>query len=132
MHRRWLLCRIGERLCGIPLAHVVETMRPLPVEPVPESPPGVVGLAIIRGAATPVVDAASLLGEEEPPGRLVTLRLGDRRVALALPEVLGVREVAPEIQDELPPLLAQNPAVERLGVLDEKLFIVLRSAVLFP
>jgi purine-binding chemotaxis protein CheW len=57
-----LLCRVRERLCALPLAHVVETMRPLPIEPLGGMPGFVQGIAIIRGAPVPVVDAGALLG----------------------------------------------------------------------
>ncbi len=31
---RALICRAGDRVCALPLVHVVETMRPQPIEPV--------------------------------------------------------------------------------------------------
>jgi purine-binding chemotaxis protein CheW len=75
-----LLTRVGGRLCAVPLAHTVETMRLLPVSPLGDAPPFVRGLAIIRGAAVPVVDLGALLGE--PAGavtRLVLVRVDESR-----------------------------------------------------
>src|ERR1700733_14675484 len=96
-----LLFRVRARLCALPLAHVVETMRPLPVEAMAGAPRCVRGLAIIRGAPIPVVDVAELLGEgsvqtdtgtrSQPAARFVAVKVADRGIALAVDGVLGVR-----------------------------------------
>lgn len=135
---RWivlLLCRVQTRLCALPLEHVVETMRPLPFEPVSGTPHFVRGLAIIRGAPIPVVDAAWLLGtEESQPSRFVTLTAGDRRIALAVSGVVGVQSIPTESLQELPPLLQDTAAdvISAIGRLDSELLLVLRSARLVP
>src|SRR5512146_894285 len=105
-----LVCRVGARLCGIPLEHVRETMRPLPTEPLANLPDFVSGLALIRGRPTPVLDAHRLLGGElEPPAprRYVTIGLGERSLALAVDAVLGVRHVEQRRLAELPPVLRE-------------------------
>src|ERR1700730_16243911 len=130
-----LICRVQTRLCALPLEHVVETLRPLPVEPVAGGPPFVLGLAVIRGAPLPVVDSARLLGADDArAGRFVTVNAGNRRVALAVDCVLGVRAVAPESLHALPPLLhqADTDVIAAIGLLDAELLLVLRSARLLP
>jgi purine-binding chemotaxis protein CheW len=130
-----LLCRARGRLCALPLAHVAEAMRPLPVEPVAGAPAFVLGLARIRGAATPVVDLGALLGAPGEPAatRFLTLRLGGRAAALAVEEVLGVRELG-AASGPLPPLLAGAPAeaVAEVGALDGELLFVLEAGSLVP
>jgi purine-binding chemotaxis protein CheW len=125
-----LICRVGARLCAIPVGHVGETMRPLPIEPFAGAPPFVLGASIIRGVPTPVVDAARLLGSAaaEPATRFVTIRAGERPVALAVHEILGVDALP--ASHELPPLLGDASAdtVATLGTLDSKLLVVLSSA----
>jgi purine-binding chemotaxis protein CheW len=81
------------------------------------------------------VDLGRLLGLDSgpAPGRLVHLRVGDRRVALAVDGVLGLRELDGSAAAALPPLL--NPglsAVEALGTLDQSLFLLLSAARLLP
>ena len=130
-----VLCRVGARLCGVPVEHVAETMRPLPVEPVAGMPSFVRGLSVIRGAPVPVVDAAALLCEGAPeglPGRYVTLAFGGRHVALAVDEVHGIRRLA-SLRD-LPPLFAGagNDAIEAMGTLDGDLLLVLQGTRLIP
>ena len=72
-----LVVRVCTRLCAVPLAHVVETMRPLPVERIAGMPSFVRGVSIIRGVPTPVVDLGVVLGTPgEAAERFVTLRLG--------------------------------------------------------
>lgn len=130
-----LLCRVGTRLCSLPLEHVVETMRPLPVEPLHGTPSFVCGLAIIRGVPVPVVDAGRLLGTAAAqPARFVTLKISNRRVALAVDRVLCVSTLPAGSLAELPPLLRETDAevVSEIGVLDAELLLVLRSARLVP
>lgn len=131
-----LICRIGSRLCGIPLECVLETMRPLPVEPLGNAPAFVNGLSLIRGRPTPVIDAPRLLGaatDQKARGRYVTLRLGARCAALAVDAVLGVRQVDLAELDELPALLRDhNQSVTALGALDHQLFLVLERTRLVP
>lgn len=130
-----LVCRVLTRLCALPLEHVSETMRPLPVEPVAGVPAPVAGVAIIRGAPVPVIDVACVLaGRASHPTRFVTVNVGARRVALAVDKVIGVRTIPTEALNELPPLLrdASTDVVAAIGTLDTQLLVVLRSARLIP
>jgi purine-binding chemotaxis protein CheW len=132
---RFLVCRVGTRRCALSIDHVIETMRPLPFEPLASAPEFVLGVAIIRGRAVPVVDAGTLLGSTESSAtRLVTLLVEDRTVALAVDEVIGVSPMVDEAVHELPPLLevATGAVIESLGVLDSELLIVLRESRLVP
>jgi purine-binding chemotaxis protein CheW len=130
-----LICRVRTRLCALPLAHVVETMRPLPVSRLSNVPDFVSGLAIVRGVPTAVVDAARLLGEEDTcPSRFVALRVSDRRVALAVDDVLGVRRIPVGCVHDLPPLLANadQADISAIGALDAELLLVLGTTRLVP
>ena len=53
-----LVFRVLTFHCALPLEHVSETMRPLPVEPIAGVISPVAGVAIIRGGPVPVVDVA--------------------------------------------------------------------------
>jgi purine-binding chemotaxis protein CheW len=125
-----LVVRIGTRLCMVPLAHVIETMRPLPIDVVGDMPRFVVGLSVIRGAPVPVVDLSPALGggEASVTSRFVSLRLGDRRVALAVNSVIGVRDIDHAALQEMPPLLAAGAdLIDAIGTLDAQLLVVLRA-----
>jgi purine-binding chemotaxis protein CheW len=131
-----LLFRVRARLCALPLAHVVETMRPLPVEPMLRAPPCVRGLAIIRGSPVAVVDVSRLLGDDSaadhtpPTARFVTVKVGGRAIALAVDEVIGARSLELDSLAELPPLLhdADVDVVSAIGTHDAELLLVLRGA----
>ncbi len=41
---------------------MLETMRPLPVEPMAGTPPFMLGISVVRGVAMPVADPAWLFG----------------------------------------------------------------------
>jgi len=122
-------------LCALPLEHVVETMRPLPVEIVGGAPEFVSGLSIIRGVPLPVVDTGSLLGAGESlPTRFVTVKAGKRLVALAVDAVLGLRAISADSLHELPPLLgdARAELITGIGAIDSELLLVLRTARVVP
>jgi chemotaxis signal transduction protein len=50
-----LVVMVGTRACAIPLHHVAETLRPLPIQSVAGMPNFVRGVSVIRGTPTPVV-----------------------------------------------------------------------------
>lgn len=131
-----LLCRVGKRLCALPIEHVLETMRPLPVVPLAGTPAFVAGLSIIRGSPVPVVDAERLVGKDEPSRltRFVTVKVEQRSVALAVDSVIGVQTLASDSLRGLVPLLQESGAgvVEAIGMLDADLCVVLKSARIVP
>ena len=132
---RSLVVRVQSGVCAVPLIHVLETMRPVPIEPIAGVPPFVRGVSIIRGVLTPVVDLGAILGMPDGVAeRFVTLRLGDRQVALSVGEVLGVRELQASRIQELPPLLrgASPDVVATLSTLDEEVLTVLQAGWELP
>jgi purine-binding chemotaxis protein CheW len=133
--RAVLLCQVGSLVCGLPLEHISETMRPLPLEPLQGMPTFVDGLAIIRGAPVPVVDLARLLGNESSArcARFVVVRVSERHVALAVAQVIGVGAVPPGAS-ALPPLLGQANAefVAAIGSLDARLLVILEDGLILP
>jgi purine-binding chemotaxis protein CheW len=127
-----LVVSVGTCVCSLPLGSVIETMRALPIEPVAGMPSFVRGLAIIRGAPVPVVSLAAAIGAGEIGGatRFVILRLDDRRVALAVDAVVGVRDLDSASLEQMPPLLqgASTDAIEAIGTLDAHLLVVMRAS----
>jgi len=87
-----LVAKVGARTYGLPIACVVETMRPMPVRDAASG--ALCGTSIVRGAAIPIVDAARLVGASSAPTRLVVLRAGEARVGLLVDAVLGVHALA--------------------------------------
>lgn len=130
-----LLCRGSGRTCAIPLQHVGETMRALPVDPMPDLPPCVVGAAMVRGAVTPVLDLGRLMGGDACGGRyFVSLRIGARPAVLAVDAVLGVASLGAAELEQTPPLLegTGEAAIGAIAVRDAALLLVLRAARLLP
>lgn len=130
-----LLCRIGTRLCALPLRHVVETMRPLPVRPLPGMPDFIAGLALVRGRPLPVVDAAALIGETAAaPARFVTLQVEARQVVLAVQDVIDIRALPAAPLHAMPPLLSGAAAgtVSAIGANDSEFLWLLDAARLVP
>jgi purine-binding chemotaxis protein CheW len=129
-----LVTRVGGIACALPIEHVVETMRPLPVEPIGKSPDealaSVEGLAMIRGAPVPVVDARRLLGVTGAhTARFVIVRSAERRIALVVDAVLDVRRIELDRFSRLPPLLGSaNRGISAIGACDAGLLVVLESA----
>lgn len=117
-------------------------MRALPVNPVPDMPDFMLGLSMIRGAPVPVLDTARLMGTMAPlhqsqaaiPARYVALAIGERSVALAVDDVIGVRTVAAEELSSIAPLLdaVDEGVVQAISTLDRELLLILRAGRLVP
>lgn len=130
-----LICRLRTCLCALPLEDIVETLRPLPIEPVSGAPGYVLGLSIIRGVPLPVVDVSQLLsGRTSTPVRLVVVKTGERRVAMAVDNVVGIQQIPADQLRDLPPLLRDAGAavVSAVGTLDAELFMVLSGSRIIP
>jgi purine-binding chemotaxis protein CheW len=128
--KSWLLCRAGAHLCALPLDHVLEVMRPLPVEPLADAPAFLRGIAVIRGAPVPVLDLGQLLGQAKTaPARLITVRIGGRVLALAVAEVLDVRRDDEIGSHAAVPLLreAAQESVSTIGALDSQVLLFLEG-----
>ena len=132
-----LVVMAGARACAIPLHHVEETMRPLPIEPVAGTPGFVRGVSMIRGAPTPVVDLKALLenmGNSTSYGRFVSMKVGERRMAIGVDSVAGLTNLDSAQLAELPPILRDAAAdlIEAIGTRDAQLLVVLRAARIVP
>jgi purine-binding chemotaxis protein CheW len=83
-----------------------------------------------------VIDAAHLLTNVSgvQPGRFVTVSVGDRRVALAVDDVVGVRHLPEASLRQLPPLLQEldGALVTTIAALDAELVLVLEGMRLVP
>jgi purine-binding chemotaxis protein CheW len=133
--QQMLLCRVGTVVCGLRVENVVETLRPLPIESINGAPDFVSGVSVIRGAPVPVVDLPMMLGGGDArPGRFVVVKLGARRIALWVAEVIGLRTLEPDSLEALPPLLdtSRSEFISALGSLDAQLLVVLEGARILP
>ena len=130
-----LVFRVVGKLCALPLAQVVETLRPLPVQGFGGTPDFVLGAAIVRGLPIPVVSAARLLDGVAVTGRRwVCVFAGSRRVALEVDDVLGVRMIDGIGAVLRQPLLegADPERAATLGRLDGELLRTLQAAHFVP
>jgi purine-binding chemotaxis protein CheW len=122
----WLLCSAGHLRCALPIEHVIEIMRPLPVEQIAGAPHYVRGLSIIRGVPVPVVDLGLIVSDRATTtARVVTVRAA-RVVAIAVNSVLGITTIASKALGELPPLMrdAAPKAIASISGLDHAARIV--------
>lgn len=130
----WLLCRMGEHTCALPVEYVVEVMRLLPVKPLAGAPLVVRGVAIIRGDVVPVIDAGRFIGQDVTAAKyLITIRVDDRIVALAVDGIVGIHQLAGIVAD-LPPLLRDvaDGAIASIQEMDSELLLRLRAAHVLP
>jgi purine-binding chemotaxis protein CheW len=130
-----LVVRSTAGLCGLPVEHVVEILRPLPTQSLGQAPHVVLGLTRLRGEAVPVLDLDRVLGvqSDTPSRRYVSLRVGASLVLLAVQEVLDLRAVDRDAMASMPPMLAQGaPAVDAIASLDSGLLLVLKAAKFLP
>lgn len=135
MRHRYLLARSHGQTYALPLASALETMRPLPADPVEGAPDGLLGLSLVRGRPTPVLDLSRLMAGRATgcPGRYVTLRSPHGPVALAVEEVLGIREIPESSLETVPGLLTgANERIRRIGLLDGQLLYLLEAVRIVP
>lgn len=130
-----VVARARSLQCAMPLADVLEIMRPLPIDPIANAPSFVLGVAIVRGKPAPVIDCGAFVQGDAPAAhaRWASVRCGERTALLAFEAILGVREL-PAHSDDLPPLLSGAPSevLASLALLDQKLLLVLHGSRLVP
>jgi purine-binding chemotaxis protein CheW len=95
--RHFLTFRLGDRHYALPAEDLAEVIRIPTVARVPQSPPGLMGLANLRGAILPVASGRDLLGQsaaaaETGQARAMVLS-GAAPVALAVDAVLELVEL---------------------------------------
>ncbi|MBO1073298.1 chemotaxis protein CheW [Roseomonas marmotae] len=93
--RPLLLCKAGSTPFCLPMEEIVAVIPPQRLLPLPPgTTPGMVGACAHRGAVLPVLDAGWRLGHGRLPPAPPLLHLaGDTPWALAVAEVLGLRQV---------------------------------------
>ena len=125
-----VIVRAAGRVCALRLADVVETLRPLRVEPLPEMPKYILGMSVVRGIPVPVLHLGLLFGitDDTRAHRWITARIGGRTLALAVEAVRGIHRLDASVMESLPTLLQSAGAVESVGTLDDQLITLLRSA----
>ncbi|MEV6348754.1 chemotaxis protein CheW [Actinoplanes sp. NPDC051851] len=130
-----LVFRAGPLFCALPLAEVIEIMRPLETRPLAGTPPYVRGLAILRGEPSPVIDMTRLLtGVEGEISRYVAVHAGRGPVACATGPVLGVQDVT-GTPPEGPATLftrASRSLIAAVGTIGTEPLLVLRSLRTVP
>src|SRR5262249_57160274 len=87
-----LLFRVGAENFALPLANAEEAVESLAVHPLPGSPPGMLGVAQLRGVMLPVYAAEPLLGVAPAADANVTLivRGRDGRAGIVIDDVEDV------------------------------------------
>jgi purine-binding chemotaxis protein CheW len=121
--------------CALPLGQVLEIMRPLPIDPISRAPSFVLGVAIVRGEPTPVIDCGAFMQVSAPAQhtRWASVRAGQGTAVLAFESIRGVRALPTQLH-ALPPLLCGAPSeqIARLASLDAALLLVLHESRLVP
>ena len=133
---RYLLFRVAGALHACDVGHVREIVRQGPVTRFPGAPPFVRGLMNLRGEVLTVVDLGLRLAPEGEPldgGRLIVIQVDDRRLAVAVDEVLEVREITEETAGgAAPPASRGGPrnVARPLGHLDGQIVLLVDLSAL--
>jgi purine-binding chemotaxis protein CheW len=125
----------GSLLCALRLDEVIETMRPLAVRPLAGTPPFVLGVTIMRGVPTPVIDVARPLGGTPAEvARFVAVRTERGPVAFATGTVIGFRVATADHGARHPALVggASGALVAGVGRLDAEPLLLLQSMRVVP
>jgi purine-binding chemotaxis protein CheW len=130
-----LVFRAGSLLCALRLDEVIETMRPLAVQPLAGTASFVRGICVMRGTPAPVIDVALLLGGHPAPAtRFVAVRTDRGVAAFATGAVLGTRPTVTTTNKQHARLLGVAPArlVAAIGTVDTEPLIQLASLRMVP
>lgn len=91
---------IGEQRFGLPLEAVCEIIPLVAVSPIPDMPKDWLGIANVRGLATPVIDFRVHLGKANTLPRLssplIVIRLENQQAALLVERIEEIRTIAVE------------------------------------
>lgn len=95
--RHFLTFCLDDRRYALPAETVSEVIRLPVVARMPQSPPGLLGLANLRGAILPVASGRNILGQTPSPADMDNTRAvilnGSAPVAVAVDAVLGLVEI---------------------------------------
>ena len=97
---------------AVPIAHIAEILKPLPITPVPRAPRVVIGVMTVRGRLVTVFDLRRRLRLPESPldqrSRILITDTGDERIGLLVDEVMQVHRLA-ESEIEARDVLGGDP-----------------------
>ncbi|MBD8526773.1 chemotaxis protein CheW [Pseudomarimonas arenosa] len=131
----FLTLQAAGRPCAVPLDAVIEVLRPLPIDALTDVPAYLLGLSVLRGQPVAVLDLPRLLGQPgEAIGRWLHLRVGPRRLALAVPSVGRVEHLDQLDWQPLPALFEGDAArvVQQVAQRDQQLYVQLNVMRLLP
>jgi purine-binding chemotaxis protein CheW len=111
---RWVCFELADQHYGLPIVDVQEVLTESEIEPVPGTPPEVLGVINLRGAIVAVVDLRRRLGLPERATdqftRLIVVNDRGEPVALRVDKVTQVRSV-PDALIKPAPLVSSPPAL---------------------
>jgi purine-binding chemotaxis protein CheW len=129
-----LVLKDGNIFLCIPARHTIEIMRPLPIRQLLNPPHCILGISIIRGKPTPVLDIFKLLNTESgnKPTRFVLIKSGEKELALAVAQVLYTTSIPLTVLNELPSVFREgnDTMIKSLAVADEQLGAMLDASKL--
>ena len=129
-----LVARAGHQTVAIPAAAVEHVLRMVALTPLPDAPPGVVGLVDVHGSVLAVVDPRPRLGVETPglhPDQYLVVIAARSRYLLWLDGVDRVISAGPDVLESVGPDEQPGLATSVLR-LDGNLVPVLSADVLDP
>ena len=137
MDSKYLLFNGDLTRFALPITSVLEILRPLPIESMPNAPAFVAGVMIVRGQPIPVIELGLLMRNHplETIKRLIVIQLAEhRRAGLLVSDVFGLRDGAELALDSTPALASGFEAgvIQSLGQLDSTLLAVLELGLILP
>lgn len=129
--RRLMAFELGDELYGVSATDVSEIREPLPLMPLPNVPPHVLGLINLRGTVLPVVDLRRRFGlklkPDGPDNRLIILKGPGYSVALWVDRVYGLARLPRADFQPAPPGVARIAPeyYEQVATLDGRMLIEL-------
>jgi purine-binding chemotaxis protein CheW len=91
---QWVVLRLDTQEYALAVNHVVEVLRMVAIQPLPEAPPGIAGVLNLRGKGTVVMDLRKRLGlpprEPDLHSQIVIIDVKDNCLGLIADEVTDI------------------------------------------
>jgi len=137
IENKYVIFTLDEEEYGFDVSKVLEIVRIEKLIPVPHSKDYFLGMVDIRGKVLPVIDLKKKLHihqeKSRNPEKIIIVELMNKRIALAVDNVLNVLDLYPDEIDSSPPAVKSyhTKYIYGVGKKDKRLIILINLNSLF-
>ncbi|MCS7204187.1 MAG: chemotaxis protein CheW [Leptospiraceae bacterium] len=137
LENKYVIFTLDEEEYGFSVEKVIEIVKMEKVIPIPNSKEYFMGMVDIRGKVIPAIDLKKKLQihteSSQKPERLIIIDIFDKRIALAVDNVLNVLDLLPDEIDKGPPAVKSHYTkyISGIGKKNDRFIVMLNINTLF-